>query len=174
MTPIPEFPNYFVDKLGNVYSTQPINGRCKKPSIPRKLKPNITGPTKTSTYRFVVLMKNRKPYRIKIGKLVLTTFIRKRVGNEYVCHGAKGSLDDSLSNLYWGTPKQNMQDRFRDGTDNLGERNARALVTEEEVKEIRRLFHSEKRFTLMYFANKYNLGKTTVGHIVHHTSWKHI
>jgi len=38
-------------------------------------------------------------------------------GKLLVLHGDKGVGDNTPSNLRWGNPRDNMQDRFRDGTD---------------------------------------------------------
>lgn len=52
-------------------------------------------------------------------------------------HGPGGKLDNRLSNLCWGTPSENQEDKVRDGTTNRGERCGSARLTAEIVAECR-------------------------------------
>lgn len=51
-----------------------------------------------------------------VHDLVLTTFIGPRPVGQQARHGPKGSLNNWLTNLSYGTPAENMLDKLRDGT----------------------------------------------------------
>lgn len=51
-------------------------------------------------------------------RLVATAFLGEQPSDRpLVLHGPNGPTDNSVENLSWGTPSQNMLDRVRDGTD---------------------------------------------------------
>jgi hypothetical protein len=159
---IPGYPGYFVDIQGNVYSNK--RGFFKKLGV------------KISEYRSVNLFKTldnniwRRDYK-KVCWLVLETFVGPRPDGYQACHGIKGKLDDSLSNLSWGTRQQNMKDKIRDGTDNRGIKNNRAKLTEEQVLEIRKL---GKLYLQKDLARMFNVTDTLIGNILRRESWKHL
>ena len=76
LRPIPDFPGYYINDLGEVWSTK----QHKK----KKLKPNI-GDT---NYHVVRLRKNNKTYSLRVSRLVLNA-----PKNKYVDH-----IDGDLSN----------------------------------------------------------------------------
>lgn len=47
--------------------------------------------------------------------------------------------NNAADNLAWGTPVENARDKERHGTVSKGERNGMAKLTEDEVREMRRL-----------------------------------
>jgi len=81
------------------------------------------------------------------------------------------------SHLYLGTQKDNVRDMIVRGRANwenrkAGEENGNAKLTETEVREIRKLHaigNSTRRL-----ARIYQVGKTTVKHVVNRDTWKHI
>lgn len=104
---------YHVSDFGRVRSLDRVScrGYKLKGSI-RKLCPNTYG------HLHVNLCKNGKQKTRKVHQLVCEAFIGPCPEGMEVCHGANGKLDNSLTNLHYGTPSENQQDRFRDGTSN--------------------------------------------------------
>jgi hypothetical protein len=51
----------------------------------------------------------------KIHALVLTTFVGPRPEGMYGCHIDGDPSNNHVSNLYWGTPTQNVHDMIRHG-----------------------------------------------------------
>jgi hypothetical protein len=120
---IPSYLGYFADKYGNIYSSlgsfsKVANGGYKRLK-PIQVAVGKRGYKKIN--RNVVNLKKNGIYRtVYMAQLILETFVSLRPLGKYACHGVRGSLDDSLDNLYWATPKQNAIDRIRDGTSNCG------------------------------------------------------
>lgn len=52
----------------------------------------------------------------QVHTLVGKAFLTPKSGDDMVLHGPNGVSDNSVSNLSWGTAKQNALDRTRDGT----------------------------------------------------------
>lgn len=55
---------------------------------------------------------------VPIHRLVAKNFIDNPNNYPFVLHGPQGRFVNTVDNLSWGDPLKNMQDRFRDGTDN--------------------------------------------------------
>ena len=92
---IPDFPKYFVDMLGNVYS--------EKWGYMKKLKPakNKDG------YFQVGLRKNGKHHTQTIHRLVVKTFLHNSENKKEVDHINGDIQDNRLYNLRWITRSEN-------------------------------------------------------------------
>ena len=73
--------------------------------------------------------------------------------------------------LSWKTVAGNQQDRFEHGTSTRGSQNGRTHLTEEDVKQIRRLV---KPLPFSEVARRYKVGISTINSIDKRKSWKHI
>lgn len=88
-------------------------------------------------YPAVTLSRLGKKKNIQVHILVLTAFDRPCPDGNEALHGPAGKKDASLGNLHWGTRRENILDRVRDGTHNRGERHGMARLTQAQVDEIR-------------------------------------
>lgn len=79
-----------------------------------------------------------------------------------------------VRHLAYGSEQDNCRDKFERGRAACvkGEANPRALVTEEQVREIRRRHAAGE--TQLALAAEFGVGKTTMGHIIHGRSWKDV
>ena len=80
------------------------------------------------------------------------------------CHEDGNYLNNDISNLYWGTHQQNIDDAVRHNTTAFGEKNGMAELTEGEVLEIvrlRSLGHSQP-----FIAERMNTTKGNVSDIL--------
>lgn len=75
--------------------------------------------------------------------------------------------------LYWGTPKDNAQDRTGHGTENTGMRNGQSKLTDVKVRKILRLIDSGK-YTDTEIAHKFGVTSGTIYPIRAGKTWKHI
>jgi len=117
----------------------------------------------------VLLSVNGESTNCYVGTLVAQTWIGKRPPGHQVCHGPAGQTDCSPDNLYYGTPKRNQEDRWRDGTEPAGEQNGRAKLTWKLVEQIRaRNAAGESQASL---AREFCMGKTTIGMLVRGETW---
>ena len=172
---IPRFPNYMADKRGNIYSL--IDNHRNKRKHPKKLTPGLCN----GRYYRVCLHRNSKQYNCSVHHLILETFVSPRPRGMFACHGISGRFCNSLDNLYWATPIQNQLDKYRDGTEQTGERNPKAKLNELQVRIIRRshcpLIKSsqiDKGIPAGKLARIFSINRSMIWSIVKRKNWKHI
>jgi hypothetical protein len=76
-----------------------------------------------------------------------------------------------LSNLCWGTPKENHDDRRKHGHGWHGARNSQARLTLEQVKHIRAQPYT--RGLYIRLAKEFGVGKSTIRRVALNTTWVH-
>lgn len=171
--PIPGFPDYFADEDGNIYSKK--NGKMKI----------LKQHSRNGIHKNVVIYKMKKPYNLLVHRIILETFIGKCPKGMVGCHGIKGVSDNSVSNLSWKTQKENMRDKYRDGTQQTGENNSWHKLNELQVRIIRKTYtHKKNKFsrkfcydgtvTYQYLADIFNVNWNTIEAIVNHRNWSFI
>ena len=101
MKQIEDFPDYFIDENGEVWSN--------KFNKWRKLKPGLT----KKGYLQVVLCKDGKEYTKKMHRLIAETFIPNPKNLPHVRHLDDNPLNNSIQNLAWGTNQDNVDDRVK-------------------------------------------------------------
>lgn len=128
--------------------------------------PVIGCPDKDGYIRIWVTTKKRRP----LHALMLETFVGLRPSPRHVAR----HLDDDtsrnlLTNLAWGTPRDNSADRDRNGHTRRGERHYRAKLTEVQVVEIRNRARPGQHAEL---AREYGVSNVLIGLIVKGKIWK--
>lgn len=104
--PIPSYPGYYVDVLGNIYSVR----SGKEIVISQRIHKDYLHVTVRDTNSPV--RRHKEP----VHKLVLQAF-RGHRPHGFVCRHLNGNcLDNRLVNLKWGTQKENMLDSIKHGT----------------------------------------------------------
>ncbi len=81
-------------------------------------------PTGKRGYKRVNLLLSGEQKQFCVCQLVARTWIGTPEPNQEVRHGVGGKLDDSLSNLCYGTKSENLMDRRRDRTSGKPVRNS--------------------------------------------------
>jgi HNH endonuclease len=77
--------------------------------------------------------------------------------------------DNRSTNLAWGTPKENAQDRLRHGATPIGERSHNAKLTVDEVRAIRTAEGPHRDL-----AGRYGVSKRTIWNIKRGRTWRHV
>ena len=182
--PIPDYPGYEVSDHGQVRSFWKRVGlgsgrffgpRKKMITVlhdkPKKiLKQNTTGSRRD--YLQVNLCKDVIRYPKAVHRLVLEAFVCPCPSGLECCHDDGNSKNNHLSNLRWGTKKNNESDKIQHGTIPLGANVHNAKITEEEVIEIRRLFALGHPRSVI--ALNFQISSGHVWLIVHRKRWKHL
>lgn len=170
---IKRFPDYKVSNRGRVRSTNKwiphwcgglrlIKGKLLK-LIPRK------------GYLTVGLTDGSGRVKIEsVHTLVLEAFVGPCPLGKQCCHWDDIKLNNRLSNLRWGTPKENSKDAQRNGRSGpLGEDHHSSKLTVAEVREIRKVF--AKGFTTINALRlEYEVSFPTMKAVVEHRYWKHV
>lgn len=154
------FPNYAISTAGDVYNIKR-----------NKLLKSVVN----KGYMCVCLYRNNKKYKKDIHRLVLETFVSKCPKGMESIHKNGDKRNNRLSNLKWGTHSENMLDKNKHGTGNYrcGERHHKAKLTEQEVKEIWKLWWNGM-YTQTDIAKIYNAHPVTIHYILRNKTWKHI
>lgn len=132
------------------------------------LKPGIY---KNPGYSRVNLSRPGRTQWFDIHFLVLLAFVGPRPEGMECRHLDGVRMNSGLSNLCWGTSKQNQGDRRGHGTGNQGSRNHFSKVGEKEVFTIRQMAGNASRGEI---ARKLGLSYGIVSDVVAGRTWRHV
>lgn len=150
---IPSWPNYEVTASGDIRN---INTRL------------ILTPIRHHRGHLYIFPARGK--RLYIHRAVLEAFVGP-CPEGYECRHLDGNpANNHLSNLAWGTPSENMQDRRRHGTMQTAEQCGSPL-TRAQVVEIKRLLPMMSRRAL---AARFGVSHTTINKIAQGKRWKEV
>ena len=131
--PIDGWPGYEVSDQGRVRSFRTSQGAADVARILKATK-QASGHVGVSLYAG----EGRRGRRRKtVHTLVLKAFCGHPPPGTECCHDNGVPADNRLSNLYWGTKKQNAADRKRHGTQPLGTRHHNCKLAPWEIEAIR-------------------------------------
>jgi hypothetical protein len=106
-----------------------------------------------------------------VHRLVLEAFVGPcPVGQE--CRHLDGNpANNNVENLAWGTRTENQADRVRHGTSSRGEQSVLAKLTEDDVREIRRLLG--QGLTQTKISSLFGVSRVTISKIKLGKLWAH-
>lgn len=104
VTSIPLFPDYYIDDVGNVYSTKRGTMRIMHPH------------TRDSGHLVLHLRRNYEFHTKHIHQLMLDTFVGPCPRGMECRHLDGNPLNNRIDNLVWGTRSENVQDMIGHGT----------------------------------------------------------
>jgi len=160
MKPHPEFQDYLFDEQGNAY-------RKKKSGKLIKLIGTKCG----NGYRAISFCVNGVYLKREYIHRMVCKLFNGGDGVGLHCRHLDGDItNNAASNLAWGTPLDNAADMKRHGTTAKGERNPMAVLTEEKVKEMRKV-RSESGKTYLQIANEFGVSKMTAFRAVTQRAW---
>ena len=94
-----------------------------------------------------------------------------------VCHKCDNRGCVNPNHLFLGTHKENLQDMYNKGRQNnpspIGEKNPNVVVTEKEVKQIRKIY-AKGGISYKKLGEKFGISETQTTRIVKKESWKHV
>ena len=107
-----------------------------------------------------------------VHQLVLAAFVGPLPEGQEVRHYDGNRKNCSLGNLLYGTRSENYFDKYRHGKDVRGERHGMSFLSENDIKEIRRLCF--QGFTQAEIARKFNVDPSHVSRINSREAWGHV
>ena len=122
-------------------------------------------------YWQVYLSKGGVGTRFRIHVLVAAAFIGPKPEGLVICHGPGGRQDNRPSNLSYKTQAENMADKYRDGTEQTGERGSMAKLTEAQVRYVRHELANGPRGTAVRLARELRVSENCIGRIKSGKTW---
>lgn len=170
-TTVPNFTGYEVSTFGNFRTYRPQNGVGKFLKEPRKVTPK---PVQGKPYlRVSFRTDDGKAVYKKAHVLVLEAFVEPAPTPEHQTRHLNGNhRENYLSNLVWGTPQENADDRINHGTQLRGVSIHTSKLTEEDVREIRS--GPKDRSKVKYFTNKFGVSRSCILDVLSGKTWSHV
>lgn len=110
-----------------------------------------------------------------VHRLVAEAFVPNPLNLPVVNHLDGNSLNNRADNLEWTTVKGNNRHAIQHGSFTMGEKSPYHKLTEDQVKEIRRVYvKGDKDFGVKPLARKYGVSSSAVRNIVKNRKWRHI
>lgn len=120
-------------------------------------------------YHYVYLRKDKKTKPLSVHSLVLLAFKGPRPHPKMQGRHLNGEpRHNELTNLKWGTARQNQRDRIKHGTDDNGEKSANAKLTWKQVAYIRSL----PKKTRTQLAKDLGVSQTVIYEVQTYKTWR--
>jgi len=150
---------YEVSTLGNM---RRANGRILNPV------------TTTKGYKRIGLNKNRKASYFSVHSLVMRVFIGERPSGAIIRHINGKPSDNRLTNLAYGTHKENADDKKLHGTVPTGEKHHNTTLTREDVDNIKKLYvFGDANLGSRGLGKMFGVNQMTILRIVKQTTWNY-
>jgi hypothetical protein len=163
--PVPGYEGlYDISALGRVRSLHGGKGKGKRGGL---LRATVAG--RTNYHLRVFLHKDGARATKLVHQLVMEAFVGPPPEGHEVRHGPGGALDNRLLNLCYGSRRENMADKVRDGTLIYGEDIKGSRLTEQIVIECRRRYAAGE--TTIVLGAEFGVTASTMNEAVTGGSW---
>lgn len=128
-------------------------------------------------YVKVRLIHQGKDKTMRVHRLVAEAFIPNPESKSTVNHKDGNKQNNVVENLEWVDRKEQMVHAYKMGlkTSRLGSENSNAKLTDEQVKEIRKLYVPQsKEFGTVALGKKYGVTNRVIGLIVNGKAYKNV
>lgn len=176
-TAVPGFNGYFINIKGEVFSRW-RNGPGSHCGLTNPLRKLIT-PINPDGYLVAGIKKTGGTFSTYfVHVLLLIAFVGPKPKGHVTRHLNGNPQDNDLTNIVWGTPKQNYEDALRHGTIGPGELSPRSKLTVRKVKEIREKYKGPNARgrkigpTHLELSQEYGVCPSTIAWIIKGTFWK--
>ena len=139
---IPDYPGHYLNRKGTLWRFK--NGEWIK--VKRYISP------KGYPHVHLYNVKTKRSHIKRLNRLVATLYIPNPGNLPVVMHLDNNPLNNKVSNLKWGTYKENTKQMMREGR-NKGQFSSK--LSPEQMREVVRLYDSGK-FTLKELSTKFN------------------
>ena len=160
---------YEVSNLGRVQSLDRVlqdkNGLFKR--FEGKILKSILKKNPYGTYAVVRLPKDGGHVNCYIAHLVLEAFKGARPTGMECCHCDGDSLNNTIDNLRWDTPRENTNDKYKHGTVLIGDKNHQTKLSDQQVVEIRSRYIRKSKYKTNSadLAKEYGVSRWTINQI---------
>lgn len=165
---------YYVNKYGNILVSNLGNVKNKNGKLLSKRQK--TDPLNPYYYIRVNYTENgkRKIWQQYIHILVAKCFIDNPENKPEVNHIDTNKLNNRVDNLEWNTRLENMAHAASHGLmgDKCGEKNGRHKLTANDIPIIKELYSNKT--PIAEIARKFNVGWTTISHVIKKETWTNI
>jgi len=161
------YPKYEISNFGRLCSYQANPGH----PVGRLLR----GTVDDDSRRIYGLYNDKGMKRLRASRLVADAFIEKPKDARriLVIHNDGNPLNNHVSNLRWGSHKENSVDAVKHGTALKGEKCNGAKLTKEDVKAIRARYEITA-ITQLQLATTYNVTRENISAIIRRVNWRHV
>jgi hypothetical protein len=135
----------------------------------RTVKPRILKPSRRAYLSITFSVDGVLTYK-NVHVVVLEAFAGLRPQGTQTRHLNGINYDNRLTNLVWGTAKENHADMVVHGVAPIGAKNGRAKLSDAEIRAIRTNTTSSR----WMLAEQYGVTTTTIGHIINQKGWTHV
>lgn len=150
-----------------VYSVSNM-GNIRNDKTHKRLQPVST----RQGYKRITIWHNKLSFTIAVHRMVAETFLAIPIaGTDIVNHIDGNPSNNDLNNLEWVTISANVQHAYNTGLAKRGEDSVSAILSEEEVREIKTALASS---TIRSLAKQYNVSDAAISHIRNGDTWSHI
>lgn len=166
---IPGYDDYHITKDGRLFSKKSGKWVQRKWTI---------GDKRVQYRRYAPLFKDGHLKQFKRSQLMALVYIPNPENKPCVCHKDNDPTNDSISNLYWGTYSENIQQMVRDGRCNnkkginnpfsitrIGEGNPNSKISDNDRGKIVLLYKTGK-YTQASLAVMFGISRRRVGQIL--------
>jgi hypothetical protein len=157
-------------QVSNTGKVKRLSGKnCLKDRILKKTKHN-------GYYSKVVLSKNGTHNGANVHRLVGMAFLDNPNNLPFVLHKDETLPPeeiDKVENLWWGTPKDNDEDKVKKGRQPKGIKHGNSVITEQDVIRIRE-FRKKTGAGYRVISKELNLSIDAVNKVLYGNSWKHV
>lgn len=160
-------PDGFVRSVDRVVHSTPSRGR----PYTRRYAGQVLSPSIANDYPVVTLWDQGSPTHRKVANLVALTFHGPKPAGLYACHRDGDRSNSCASNIYYGTPEENVADARRHGTLAVGERAGSARLTVEAVRYMRQ---NPDSLTQAALGARFGVGQGRVSRIRAGKQWKDV
>jgi hypothetical protein len=168
--PIVGFPDYRVGSDGSIWSSRKRGGHGGSSTAWRRAKTFI----KRNGYVSAVLYANvGEPKHLLVHRIVLTAFVGECPEGMECRHKNGIKLDNSSSNLEWGTRKENIGDKKKHGTYLYGSMVKSSKLDDSKVSQIKQRF-SAGLASLSELSKENNVSYSLISKIILNKAWKHV
>lgn len=172
--PIPDFPGYEVSDRGRVRSFWKAKGGQGGQKISATPQRILKGHLNRNGYRIVTLHNEERLHCLTVHRIVLETFVGPRPPGGCCRHLDGIRTRNRLTNLAWGTYRENTLDKVTHGRvpNRKGMAHPMAKLTDQDVLRIRTLF--AQGYLQDTLVEMFGVPQPTISNVVTRRSWKHL